>query len=222
MLGEAGAWQLARDLVTSATDARLSDLDLSVDKATEAVLRLAHGLAEPHASVDDLRGSHRRGRARARAAQPRPVPPRRRGSLCRDARGQRCRLCDLVEQFEAAKRREGYVAFADQVTLALQIARAHAAVGEGIRERYRVVLLDEYQDTNVAQTWLLAELFGGTPVMAVGDPHQSIYGWRGASAAGLDDFATRFRGRASGEDSAGEDSAWAETRAGRPCPAKTR
>src|SRR5690606_1756981 len=39
----------------------------------------------------------------------------------------------------------------------------------------------------------LAELFGGHPVMAVGDPHQSIYGWRGASAANLDEFATRFQ-----------------------------
>src|SRR5690606_11021365 len=38
-----------------------------------------------------------------------------------------------------------------------------------------------------------AELFGGHPVMAVGDPHQSIYGWRGASAANLDEFASRFQ-----------------------------
>jgi len=208
VLGEAGAWQLARDLVTSATDARLSDLDLSVDKATEAVLRLAHGLAEHHASVDDLRALI----AEVVRVRELPSPDRfPRADVDRYAATLEATLplCDLVEQFEAAKRREGYVAFADQVTLALQIARAHAAVGEGIRERYRVVLLDEYQDTNVAQTWLLAELFGGTPVMAVGDPHQSIYGWRGASAAGLDDFATRFRGRASGEDSAGEDSAGA-------------
>src|SRR6185312_6801142 len=43
-------------------------------------------------------------------------------------------------------------------------------------------------------TWLLSELFAGHPVMAVGDPNQSIYGWRGASAANLESFATQFAG----------------------------
>src|SRR5690606_19611179 len=85
-------------------------------------------------------------------------------------------LADLAADYEAEKVRRGVVEYADQVALAL-----------------RVVLLDEYQDTSVVQTRLLAELFGGHPVMAVGDPHQSIYGWRGASAANLDEFATRFQ-----------------------------
>jgi len=55
------------------------------------------------------------------------------------------------------------------------------------------VLLDEYQDTAVTQTRLLAELYAGHPVMAVGDPNQSIYGWRGASASNLDEFGVAFR-----------------------------
>ena len=55
------------------------------------------------------------------------------------------------------------------------------------RDRFRVVLLDEYQDTSQAQVALLRPLFGGGhPVTAVGDPCQSIYGWRGASAGTLD------------------------------------
>ena len=69
-------------------------------------------------------------------------------------------------------------------------ARVPRVVDE-FRERYRVVLLDEYQDTRVVQTWLLAELFAGHPVMAVGDPNQSIYGWRGASAANLEQLRAR-------------------------------
>src|SRR5262249_60723448 len=63
------------------------------------------------------------------------------------------------------------------------------------------VLLDEYQDTSHAQLVLLRALFGGGhPVTAVGDPCQSIYGWRGASAGNLRRFARDFPTR-SGPDS---------------------
>jgi DNA helicase-2/ATP-dependent DNA helicase PcrA len=56
-----------------------------------------------------------------------------------------------------------------------------------------VVLLDEFQDTSHAQLVLLRALFGGGhPVTAVGDPCQSIYGWRGASAGNLARFAREF------------------------------
>ncbi|HEX4258946.1 MAG TPA: ATP-dependent DNA helicase, partial [Streptosporangiaceae bacterium] len=61
------------------------------------------------------------------------------------------------------------------------------------RGRYQVVLLDEYQDTSHAQLVLLRALFGGGhPVTAVGDPCQSIYGWRGASAGNLRRFSEDF------------------------------
>ena len=64
-------------------------------------------------------------------------------------------------------------------------------------ERYRVVLLDEYQDTGHAQRVALSSLFGGgvddgLALTAVGDPIQSIYGWRGASATNLPRFTTDF------------------------------
>jgi DNA helicase II / ATP-dependent DNA helicase PcrA len=70
-------------------------------------------------------------------------------------------------------------------------------VGEQLRARYRVVLLDEYQDTGYAQRILLSSLFGGgvddeLALTAVGDPIQSIYGWRGASATNLPRFTTDF------------------------------
>ena len=55
-----------------------------------------------------------------------------------------------------------------------------------------MVLLDEYQDTSVAQRLLLTALFVGVrpghPVTAVGDPCQAIYGWRGASVGNIDAF----------------------------------
>jgi len=192
VLREASAWQLARELVTTAQDARLADLDLSVDRATAAVLALAHAVAEHDAALADVRAY-----VEAFVAQIAELPlgdrfERREPFEKLLALRATVPLVDLVERLQAVKQRDGYVEFADQVSLALAIVRRHAGVAAQLRDRYRVVLLDEYQDTNVAQTWLLAELFGGTPVMAVGDPHQSIYGWRGASASNLDDFATRF------------------------------
>lgn len=191
VLREASAWQLARELVTTARDERLADLDLSVDKITATVLQLAHAVAEHDADIADVR----RVITDFLGVTDLPLGDRfeRRADLEKLlALGATLPIIDLVEKFQQVKQRDGYVEFADQVSLALSIVRRHGGVAEQLRDRYRVVLLDEYQDTNVAQTWLLAELFGGTPVMAVGDPHQSIYGWRGASASNLDDFAQRF------------------------------
>ena len=94
--------------------------------------------------------------------------------------------------------------FGDQVALAARIARRHPEVGAAERARYQVVLLDEYQDTSHAQLVLLRALFGGGhPVTAVGDPCQSIYGWRGASAGNLRRFPQDFphRGRRPGRRS---------------------
>ena len=101
-------------------------------------------------------------------------------------------LADLAREYAAEKQRLGVLDFSDQVAGALEVVRAHAVVADEVRERFRVVLLDEYQDTSVVQTDLLAALFADTAVMAVGDPHQAIYGWRGASAGNLGGFADAF------------------------------
>lgn len=103
-------------------------------------------------------------------------------------------LADLVLRYRAAKRERDLLDFGDQIALAARLARL-PEVGRILREEFRVVLLDEYQDTSVAQRVLLAGLFGngtGHPVTAVGDPCQAIYGWRGASVANLDDFPEHF------------------------------
>src|SRR5207253_4998402 len=89
--------------------------------------------------------------------------------------------------------------FGDQLARAARVAQGHPEVGAIERDRFRVVLLDEYQDTSHAQVVLLRALFGGGhPVTAVGDPCQSIYGWRGASAGTLDRFRDEFRDRQGG------------------------
>jgi DNA helicase-2/ATP-dependent DNA helicase PcrA len=112
---------------------------------------------------------------------------------------RRTELATIVEAYRDEKRELDAIDFGDQVALAARLAEAVPEVGGAERERAGVVLLDEYQDTSVAQRRMLAGLFGaGHPVTAVGDPCQAIYGWRGASVANLDSFPTDFP-RASGE-----------------------
>ncbi|EPH44465.1 ATP-dependent DNA helicase [Streptomyces aurantiacus] len=109
----------------------------------------------------------------------------------------RTELTGLVERYRDAKRARDLLDFGDQIAHSATLARTRAEVGAVLREEFRVVLLDEYQDTSVAQRVLLAGLFGGGtghPVTAVGDPCQAIYGWRGASVANLDDFPDHFAG----------------------------
>lgn len=191
VLGEASAWQLARSIVVSSHDERLAGLDRSVDQLTNAVLDLSHALSENVADPVDVSAMAER------FAQLAELPNGGRGEYQKALNllasvGTLPLLVDLAMQFSEAKARNGFVEYADQVMLALQVIRRVPRVGEELRERYRVVLLDEYQDTSVVQTWLLSELFAGHPVMAVGDPNQSIYGWRGASAANLEQFSAGF------------------------------
>jgi DNA helicase-2/ATP-dependent DNA helicase PcrA len=106
---------------------------------------------------------------------------------------ERVELLGLVEDYRALKRQGDFVDFGDQMALGTRLAEQVPQVGEIEREKYRVVLLDEYQDTSVAQRRMLAGLFGGGhPVTAVGDPCQSIYGWRGASPSNIDRFPEHF------------------------------
>ncbi|MEU5555813.1 UvrD-helicase domain-containing protein [Streptomyces globisporus] len=119
-------------------------------------------------------------------------------------------LLGLTERYRAAKRSQDLLDFGDQIALSAELALTRPEVGRILREEFRVVLLDEYQDTSVAQRLLLSALFGsgtgagtgvgaaghapptGHAVTAVGDPCQAIYGWRGASVANLDDFPEHF------------------------------
>ena len=112
----------------------------------------------------------------------------------------RADLVGLVQAYRRLKRDLGLVDFSDQIALAAQLARDRPEVGRLERGKFKVVLLDEYQDTSVAQAIMLSRLFSGPdpadglghPVMAVGDPNQAIYGWRGASVSNILEFGRAF------------------------------
>ena len=199
LLTEAMTWQLAQKVVRT-YDLDVPELDNAESTVTNWVLDLAGELAEHLVEPADLktwtdylaaavedkprRSSTGRGVAGEPYAEVRRLLERARA---------RAALLPLIERYRREKQRAGAIDFGDQVAIAARVASGFPEVGRAERARYSVVLLDEYQDTGHAQLTLLRALYAtGHPVTAVGDPCQSIYGWRGASAANLRRFAAHF------------------------------
>ena len=202
LLTEAGTWQYATRVV-EAYAGEMSDVTHAPSTVVDQVLSLHGDLAGHLINPAELGSFARRFRAQVDSL---PPVPRMKGSYYADVvkalkvQDARAQLVPLVEAFRALKRQYETVDFGDQAELAARLAAEFPEVGEAERERYAVVLLDEYQDTSHAQLVLLRALFGaGHPVTAVGDPCQSIYGWRGASAGTLTAFRREFR-TAAGDD----------------------
>ena len=133
----------------------------------------------------------------------------------------RASVAEMVGRYSEAKRARGALDFGDLVALAARVANEIPVAAQMERQRYKVVLLDEFQDTSHAQLVLFSRLFGdGHAVTAVGDPNQSIYGFRGASAGQLfhfvREFPIRVTGANTGQETTGRDNAGAD--ASRPSP----
>jgi DNA helicase-2/ATP-dependent DNA helicase PcrA len=106
---------------------------------------------------------------------------------------ERTELARLVERYADEKRRRGRIDFGDQVAKAVELVEGHRELVEELRSRFRHVLLDEYQDTNVAQRRLMQQICPpGSSIMAVGDARQAIYAFRGATMYNLLSFADHF------------------------------
>ncbi len=98
----------------------------------------------------------------------------------------------FLEQYLDVLDAESSLDYADLISRAVALAQ-QPDVQERLRRRYRWVLVDEYQDTDPSQVELLQALAGdGRNVVVVGDPDQSIYGFRGASVRGILDFPRAF------------------------------
>ena len=184
-----GAREALAAQVVRATALPLADRGRAVASVVSAMLRLDDGLAEldldPAAALDDACALIADLEARGQL--------QRIGDQMLEAARMRAALCGLVTEFREDKRSRQVLDFADQVRWALAIVRQSADVRDELRQRYPCVLLDEYQDTSVAQRLLLQEAFGeGHPVTAVGDPCQAIYEWRGATVDNIDRFPQHF------------------------------
>ncbi|MFA1540737.1 ATP-dependent helicase [Actinomadura monticuli] len=188
LISPAVAWQICSRVV-DAYDGPMDRIDWQPDTVTKAVMELAGDLAEHLRTAEDVRkvGAWLDERL---AVVKKPLKAQR-DILAKHA--VREQLMPLIGAYARAKADREVIDHGDQMALAARIASRHPEVGMIERSRFSVVLLDEYQDTSQAQLVLLRSLFaGGHPVTAVGDPCQSIYGWRGASAGNLLRFAYDF------------------------------
>lgn len=199
LLSEASAFQLAREVCVrygSNVSGSLSDLELNLESLVQKVLELTQALSDNGQSAEAVReviektifhiGSLPKkagGEVDSRFAyideiieNLRPTPL----------------IAELSEMFQREKKKRSVVDYSDQVALAYKAVTSIAEASERITSNFTQVLLDEYQDTSVLQTKLLSTLFANRSVFAVGDPNQSIYGWRGASSSNLDQFAKDF------------------------------
>ena len=198
LMSETELWQLAFRVVC---EHPAMATDKTPAAVTGMVLRLAGQLAEHLVDTEQLRDTHLE---LERLVHTLPAGPyqRDRGPsqwLVRmlATQTERTELVPLIDALHRRMRAEKVMDFGMQMASAARLASAFPHVGQELRNRYRVVLLDEYQDTGHAQRVALSSLFGRgvddeLALTAVGDPIQSIYGWRGASATNLPRFTTDF------------------------------
>lgn len=202
VLSEAACWQIAFDVVHTFAGDMGGLADSAESTIVRAVLDLSGELSEHLVDPQTVATWLTEHAAYAQALPGRHgKPPTKPGAGLSRLLERQAMIVPLVQAYRDAKRARSEVDFGDQMALAARLARDAPAVAASERARFKAVLLDEFQDTSEAQMVLLSSLFarsegacgtGGVPVMAVGDPHQSIYAWRGASATTLNRFPRRF------------------------------
>jgi DNA helicase-2/ATP-dependent DNA helicase PcrA len=161
--------------------ARCRDEDVSPDAYLAHAERLAVRAAELDAEVATAEAVEEANLDAAAAA-------------AEEARRQR-ELARAYRRYTDLLREHGAIDFGDQVALALQLLRESAAAREALQARYRYILVDEFQDTNRAQSELVALLAERhRNVTVVGDDDQSIYRFRGAAVSNILEFRDRYRG----------------------------
>jgi DNA helicase II / ATP-dependent DNA helicase PcrA len=161
--------------------ARCRDEDVSLERYGAHVTLLEEKARELAEAAGASRGG---GEAEAEAALAAAEEAARQGELARAF----ARYSELLRGADA-------IDFGDQVSLALHLLRASASVRTSVQARYRYVLVDEFQDTNRAQSELVALLADRhRNVTVVGDDDQSIYRFRGAAISNILQFRERYRG----------------------------
>ena len=198
LLTEGKAYQLAKEVVLKFGDSMgvdLDEADISLKTVVEGVLDLAAELNDNIQQGDAVKQTIADLKAKVLSFA-------KNGKLADTHQKffagafNTAVLVDLAEAYRREKLLQGYVDYSDQVSKAEEVVSKHNEVVQRERELHKFVLLDEYQDTSYLQTRLLRTLYADHPVFAVGDPNQSIYGWRGASATNLNEYLEQFSTKA--------------------------
>jgi DNA helicase-2/ATP-dependent DNA helicase PcrA len=174
LLDAARAWQLALDALDRCS---FDELEItSVGVIVERLLSLNEEMQRHVLSVEDVASW-------CRANSSNEVARHRLEAL----RG--------IECYDTLKRERNAIDFGDQIMLAVRLLRQRPEVLARTRARFRYLVLDEYQDTDVAQRELV-KLIGAEAalVCAVGDVDQGVFGWRGASIHNMFSFPDDFPG----------------------------
>ena len=210
VITDAARYQLGARVVDRYTG-EISFLSDHPQTVIQNLLDLDGAMSEHLVGPDDVRRVDAEALARFQAAADEERAGKNRVTYVREiekaanAIERRSELLGLVAGYRRMKSDLGLMDFSDQIELGARLARLQPEVGVAERERFKVVLLDEYQDTSVAQATMLSRIFGGGhAVTAVGDPNQAIYGWRGASVSNILGFAETFPARADGPGDPGE------------------
>lgn len=199
IMGATDLFLLARSVVAE-WPTRLEGFDVGVDTIAKRAIALAEQLAGHLLTTDDIR------RDPDELGELITQLPNAKGQVdaankpmrgWRDIQAKRRVLLDVVDEIDKRMDAEGAVTFGKQMSYAARLSSEFEEVVDAERRMTKVVLLDEYQDTGQSQRILLSKLFGGSErpplaVTAVGDPMQSIYGWRGATASNLTSFIHDF------------------------------
>ena len=194
-LGEAAAWQLTDIIVNSFDEVEYSISRHKPDFIVDAVMSLSGEIGEHKASIADVREYTEKFRA-CLLAIPKLSNETVRTAL--EIANERLSILPMVERVDQTRFENGQLTFNDQMSYAAKLAEALPEISEIERAKYKVVILDEYQDTSESQVRFLSSLFGNGHgheqhcVSAVGDPNQAIYGWRGASAETMGTFKEKF------------------------------
>jgi len=151
-----------------------------------ALLSLFSRAKDEDASADDYRAF-----AARLAAQPSPFEEAAR-RLHADRVADQTELAETFAAYDRLLHERGFVDFGDLISLALRLLREHPAVLERCRERFRCILVDEFQDTNYAQFEVVKLLAAHRNVTACGDDDQSIYKFRGAAISNILGFQTAY------------------------------
>ena len=197
-IGEAAAWQIAFEEVT-----RFSGNDLPINGSTASVVQevmdLSTQLAENDRSANEIIDYTEKLLSNLSQFSDRQTVP---VIEFKEELQQRLAILPIVDAFDRRRKENGLLTFNDHMSIAARLVSESKLnhsddIGLIERSKYKVVLLDEYQDTSFNQIKFLSNLYGNNhPVTAVGDPNQAIYGWRSASSETLDTFSQSFSSKA--------------------------